>query len=102
MTDQNEIMQHCYNYFKWAYSANSPDRNPESVTCISQSDNDTLNVVPTELEIHQALLSINQHKAHGPDGFNAKFFQVFWTSVKKDIQSMVLDLFVKGTLETLS
>lgn len=50
---------------------------------VSVEMNDFLTSIPSDSEIHQAVLSINGGKAPGPDGFSAKFYQSYWLSSRR-------------------
>lgn len=50
----------------------------------------------TEKEISDALFQIGPLKAPGPDGFPARFFQLNWETLKKDVVTAVLSFFVNG------
>jgi len=52
----------------------------------------------TEEEIKQALFSIGATNAHGPDGFNAAFYQNYWNIVGPAIVSEVQTFFRTGKM----
>jgi hypothetical protein len=43
----------------------------------------------TDMEIKSTLFQLNPDKAPGPDGFNAKFFQLHWDIISQDISKAV-------------
>lgn len=49
----------------------------------------------TEDEIKDAVFEIDPSKAPGPDGFNAKYYQVSWPIIK-DMLEAVRDFFTNG------
>jgi predicted DNA-binding helix-hairpin-helix protein len=55
----------------------------------------------TEEEIKEAIFQMEHNKAPGPDGFPAKFYQVFWQVMKADLMAMFYD-FHKGELPLYS
>lgn len=52
----------------------------------------------TELQVKNALFSIQAEKALGPDGFNAKFYQANWDVVGQDLRTLVKAFFSSGHL----
>nr|GEW05144.1 hypothetical protein [Tanacetum cinerariifolium] len=49
-------------------------------------------------EIKDALFSIDDNKASGPDGYSSNFFKAAWNVVGQDVCSAVKDFFAKGKL----
>ncbi|GJS31911.1 RNA-directed DNA polymerase, eukaryota, reverse transcriptase zinc-binding domain protein [Tanacetum coccineum] len=49
-------------------------------------------------EIKDALFSIDDNKASGPDGYSSMFFKAAWNVVGQDLCSAVKELFAKGKL----
>lgn len=45
----------------------------------------------SKIEVYDCLMGCEGDKAPGPDGFNMKFFQLFWGVVKKDIMDFFMD-----------
>jgi len=54
-----------------------------------------------EDEIKEALFSMEDNKAPGPDGFPAEFYQHFWEAIKGDLMQMFRDL-ARGHLPLFS
>ncbi|KAH7845388.1 hypothetical protein Vadar_001417 [Vaccinium darrowii] len=52
----------------------------------------------TDEEIRDTFLSLNPHKAPGPDGYNAGFFQKAWSIVGHDVISAIKNFFRSGKL----
>ncbi|XP_074267057.1 uncharacterized protein LOC141590359 [Silene latifolia] len=52
----------------------------------------------TKYEVKNAIFSIPNHKAPGPDGFSSAFFKDSWSIVGDDVCSAVLDFFATGKL----
>uniref|UniRef100_A0A803N4X4 Reverse transcriptase domain-containing protein n=1 Tax=Chenopodium quinoa TaxID=63459 RepID=A0A803N4X4_CHEQI len=52
----------------------------------------------TEVDVKDALWSIEDDKAPGPDGFSSKFFKASWDIVKNDLCEVVLSFFDHGCL----
>lgn len=65
---------------------------------VSVEMNDFLTSIPSDSEIHQAVLSINGGKAPGPDGFSAKFYQSYWHIISKDFCRDIRRFFSSDTL----
>ena len=51
----------------------------------------------TEKEVREAIFQMKYNKAPGPDGFPAKFYQVFWSLIKDDLMAMFRE-FLGGSL----
>ena len=52
----------------------------------------------TDAEIEEAVFQLGSHKAPGPDGIPALFYQEYWSLVKQDICNYVHAFFHSGTL----
>jgi hypothetical protein len=50
-------------------------------------------MLPSVLEIKNAVFSMNKDSAPGPDGFGAFFFQTYWDIIKNDVCEVVLYFF---------
>lgn len=61
--------------------------------------NQKLILIPTDLEIKEAVFSINGGKAPGPDGFSAKFYHSYWHIIGPDVCSDVRQFFLSGDLQ---
>ena len=48
----------------------------------------------TEEEIREAVFSMQQDKALGPDGFTVDFYRNHWDTIKKDFMRMVKNVFI--------
>jgi hypothetical protein len=42
----------------------------------------------TEKEVKEAIFDMKHNKALGPDGFLAKFYQIFWEIIKDDLMAL--------------
>jgi hypothetical protein len=58
---------------------------------ISQEENESLIAAFTEFEVRNAVFQMEHNKAPGPDGFPAKFYQVFWGIIKADLLPLFAD-----------
>ena len=54
----------------------------------------------TNAEIKEVVMSLNPHKAPGPDGYNARFFQKAWHIVGHEVTSAIQNFFRSGKLLT--
>ncbi|XP_058734231.1 uncharacterized protein LOC131605962 [Vicia villosa] len=61
---------------------------------INEDTNKTLTSIPTEMEIEEAVMSLNEDGAPGTDGSGAVFFQTYWDIVGIDVINVV-SLFFK-------
>lgn len=52
----------------------------------------------TEEKIHNAVLSIAQDKAPGPDGYGSGFFRASWNTIREEVTAAVQDFFRSGKL----
>jgi len=52
----------------------------------------------TDDEIYNAVFQMDPHKAPGPDGFGASFFQDHWATIKGLLSIAIKDFFHTGTL----
>ena len=59
---------------------------------------DILNSRVTHEEIKNALFSINNSKAPGPDGFSSLFFKRAWSIIGNDVCEAVADFFSNGCM----
>ena len=59
---------------------------------ISHLEAEALELPFYELEIHAALMGMNEDKAPGPDGFTVAFWQSCWEIVKEDVLDMFKEL----------
>lgn len=87
-----------YFYSLFQSSCPSPDIINNVTQCItktiSDKGRDFLDKSVTQEEISQAVFSIGVFKAPGPDGFQAGFFQRYWSTVGPDIIEFMENFFV--------
>lgn len=60
---------------------------------VNDNINNLLTLLPSNLEIKNAVFSMNKDGAPGPDGFGAFFFQTFWDIIHVDVCEAVLEFF---------
>ena len=88
--DLNEIESMLVTYFKGQYletNSKSVDQLMEDLATIpipkiDQQQKDLLECPVTDSEIERAIHQLSPHKAPGPDGIPALFYQEFWSIVK--------------------
>lgn len=65
---------------------------------VDDSLNTMLTVIPSHLEIKNAVFDLNKDGALGPDGFGAFFFQTYWDIISLDVTNAVIEFFTKSWL----
>ena len=73
----------------------------DDIPQVSELENKILIAKFSEVEVKEAIFSMEHNKAPGPDGFPAEFYQVFWEVIKADLMAMfkVISLFFLSTLQ---
>lgn len=96
---QKEIAKFAEDYFKNLYTSANTD--PRLYTRVFQGfqkrvteamSQDLLRMV-TEEEVKDAIFDMGPHRAPGPDGFSAIFYQKFWEDTKSEIMQEVTSFF---------
>lgn len=72
--------------------------NYPSVNTITFTQNDILIKPVTMQEILQVIKEMSSDKAPRPDGFQAFFFQNFWSIIHKDVFQVALFVFNEGCM----
>lgn len=90
------------NYFQNLFSSMEGDRE-ETVSyalspMISADTKEQLTLIPTSIEVKQALFSIHADKAPRPDGFSAGFYHTNWENIGGDIVKEIQDFFISDRL----
>lgn len=102
VVEDDKIADVISQYFRNIFTSSNPQAsevvNEALRSCISQSVNDKLTALPSDLEIKEAMFAIHPDKAPGPDGFSASFFQSNWASVGHAICCEIRSFFVTGSL----
>ncbi|MCH94435.1 RNA-directed DNA polymerase (Reverse transcriptase), partial [Trifolium medium] len=65
---------------------------------IDERVNSILTMIPSSLEIKNAVFELNKDGAPGPDGFGAFFFQTYWDIIQHDVVNAVTEFFTTGWL----
>lgn len=60
----------------------------QNIPQVTQEDNEMLTNEFTEAEVKSVVFQM-EHKAPGPDGFPAEFYQVFWEVIKDDLMALL-------------
>lgn len=95
LTDQDRIADHVVTYYKDLFNKISvlqDDHLIEDVIPLMMTDeaNNTLTMLPTQEEVHNAILSLDKNNAPGSDGFKVFFFQTYWYIIQTDIFNVVV------------
>jgi len=69
-----------------------------AIHTVTAQENLDLTTPVTENEIYTALFETDPHKAPGPDGFGASFFQNHWFSIKDQLCFAIKDFFNSGKI----
>ncbi|XP_059302336.1 uncharacterized protein LOC132054310 [Lycium ferocissimum] len=98
LTNQEEISQETVKCYHKQFEE---DRIPSKFgllkhipTLVTEDQNHTMEMLPTEEEVKEAAFAVNGESACGPDGFTGLFFQSCWEIVKLDVVDMVKAFFV--------
>lgn len=88
VTDENAIRNLATDYFNNLYSSSNSlatEMVANMPECVNEDDNLLLTAPFTMVEFKDALFQMQPDKAPGPDGFNPRFYQHFWSSIGDDI-----------------
>ncbi|XP_058761813.1 uncharacterized protein LOC131635226 [Vicia villosa] len=58
--------------------------------------NSALTKLPVLEEVYEAVMSLDNESAPGPDGFSGFFYQKYWSIIKEDVFGAVLQFFKEG------
>jgi hypothetical protein len=92
------IANHVVNHFTTLFSDNNTTIDTGLVEevipkLINDNTNNLLTMLPSLMEIKNAVFSMNKDGAPGPYGFGAFFFQTYWEIIKTDVFEAVLEFF---------
>ncbi|MCI05544.1 RNA-directed DNA polymerase (Reverse transcriptase), partial [Trifolium medium] len=98
VTEPELIANHVVNHFSSLFSASNSTFDNGLVEevipkLVNDNTNNLLTMLPSALEIKNAVFSMNKDGAPGPDGFGAFFFQSYWEIIKTDVIEAVLEFF---------
>lgn len=66
---------------------------------IGREENNKLNLIPTEDEIHRAVFSMGSNKSPSMDGMTVNFYKSYWSIIKEDVVKEVQMSFQLGTIK---
>lgn len=107
ITEEKQILEAFLNHFKTIFQKGNrasifnsyPDELLLSLPKIPDIFFNSLEALPTNLEIERALFSLGPLKAAGPDGFNAKIIQDNWSVFGPAILNEVSEFFATGRMK---
>eukprot|EP00253_Pinus_taeda_P032656 PITA_32656 len=104
LQDQEEIKKAALDHFQALLTADPQHQDSTAFLSsieskIKEEHNRDLEQEPTEEEIREAIFSMQQDKAPGPDGFTVAFYRQHWEIIKKDFVRMVKNAFRKNKVE---
>ena len=93
---QEEIKEHAFTHFRDLYT-DSEETEPKAQvdlllgipTLIEGAENRELSKPIMEFEIKNAIWSLQEDKAPGPDGFTINFYRAAWEIIKEDLKRML-------------
>ncbi|XP_020240887.1 uncharacterized protein LOC109819544 [Asparagus officinalis] len=103
MTDSDEIAKEFVSYYQnlmgRATDTIMPDMNVIKLgPCLSDSQANLLQRAVSKEEIKEAIFSMSDNRAPGPDGYGACFFKSAWSIVGDEITQAVEEFFTSGKL----
>lgn len=99
----DDLLIHCSKYFKTLYNepvarVEEPQTLPLFIyKMIADEDNHSLLTILDEVETRKAAFAIGADKSPGPDGFNGKFYHIYWHLLAGEVVCMVRFFFTTGT-----
>ncbi|XP_031474554.1 uncharacterized protein LOC116246820 isoform X2 [Nymphaea colorata] len=100
--DMDDIFASCTTYFKDLLTDNAGSGLLPSNDCIglrvTAEENELLVSPIRDEEIHWAVLRVNKDSAAGPDGFNNRFYQSYWSIIGPDVSLAVKEFFRSGLM----
>lgn len=101
---EQEMGEEIAKYFQHLFTSSQPSDFEEILggipRTITVDMNKSLTRPVSEDEIRRALFSMQPNTAPGPDGMSPIFYQKFWSIVKKDVVSAILNFFSNGFMST--
>ncbi|KAL4353692.1 hypothetical protein GQ457_06G031150 [Hibiscus cannabinus] len=95
--EPSKILRCAYEFFSEAYNnglALEVEEFNLPFSCISQSQQSSLEGIFSVEEVWRAICSSDSNRAPGPDGFNMGFFKTFWSYLKEPIMKFFSDFYV--------
>ncbi|XP_071939813.1 uncharacterized protein [Coffea arabica] len=99
---EQEVANEIQGYFQELFTSSNPQQIESTLRDIPLVITDQMNemlVRPvSELEVRNAVFSLQPNKAPGPDGMTAAFFQHYWNVIKADLINAISSFFHSGQL----
>ncbi|XP_058768954.1 uncharacterized protein LOC131642755, partial [Vicia villosa] len=94
---ENHIVEHFTNLFNQNYVLQENGLIRKVIPkLVNDPINDMLTMIPSEEEIHKAVLNLNVDSSPWPDGFGGIFFHKYLSIIKNDIVAAVIQFFTQG------
>jgi hypothetical protein len=98
---ERDLIKHVTDFYKQLFGPSTVSSlNLNGIDCkqLTEEDRQELTKTFNLEEIKRVVFDMKHNKAAGPDGFPAKFYQVFWDTIKEDLKEM-FDKFHDGNLD---
>ncbi|XP_026377899.1 uncharacterized protein LOC113272244 [Papaver somniferum] len=99
-TDRDSLSSLLNNHFQKIMTTSTPADSHHFLQhipqCITDEHNQELEAIPTDQEIHQALMTMEPWTSPGSDRFPPDFYQTQWKLVKDDVCKMIKFFFHSG------
>ncbi|XP_055835179.1 uncharacterized protein LOC129903657 [Solanum dulcamara] len=99
--DQNIATTAC-DYFEKIFTGKEEVINEDILRCIpntiTDQQNQSLNAMPTKVELKEAIFSLSDVSIAGTDGINGKFFHTCWDIISEDLLNLVKFFFCGHSL----
>lgn len=98
LTDQGEIANEAVLAFKISQlngntASSSNDSLMQIPEMISEEMNKEINAITSLEEVYEAILSLSDSSAAGPDGYNGHFYRIYWDIIKDDFYEAIKEFF---------
>lgn len=98
-----EVGEHAQAYFKKVYTSSKIPVSPidfgDFTPTVTHDINDELTRDFEEKEIYDAVCSIGDDKAPGPDGLTARFYKSYWNIIGEDVIKEARDFFLTSYMK---
>lgn len=96
--DHNALKLHVTDFYKELYTdhrvSTAPLILPDNHPCLPADAGTSLTTPVTLAEVRKALFDMSPYKYSGPDGIQAVFYQIFWSTVSPTLHSLVHQAFL--------
>lgn len=105
MTDDDQVRRQIFQFFRsrWTLPLSRDEslQVPQPLDHVSNQENVDLTRMVSNMEVHEALCSLGEDKAPGPDGFSPLFFHHYWPTVGREVfEAMQAVFHSNGILST--